>query len=190
MIILLWQIDELISINTLIWLLPIIFFIHDGEEIITVEKFLRKTKHRPLAMGNHLINLKKNITIQYILAILLLGSFLCLITFLAIKDFSSDGKLNVLIVGIVAVILLDGIKHVGVTIFLKSYSPGVITAALVEIPYSMYTLYRFFDATEINVLTLIIGTGIALPLTILIAWIGLILGSVVAPQRDASQQSL
>ncbi|EFU39215.1 hypothetical protein PVOR_25583 [Paenibacillus vortex V453] len=53
--------------------------------------------------------------------------------------FEPDSGLNALFTGFVAVFLLDGVKQVGASIALKAYTPGVITAALLEIPYGIYT---------------------------------------------------
>jgi len=72
-------------------------------------------------------------------------------TYLTLRDYDSGGQLNTLFVGIVAVILLDGVKHVGVSLVSGKYSSGVITAAVVEIPYAAYTLYRLFDAAAADV---------------------------------------
>lgn len=102
-----WPSSTLISLESLICLMPLAFFIHDGEEIAT--------------------------------------------TYLTLRDYDSGGQLNTLFVGIVAVILLDGVKHVGVSLVSGKYSSGVITAAVVEIPYAAYTLYRLFDAAAADV---------------------------------------
>lgn len=180
-----WPDSTLISLEALICLMPVAFFIHDGEEIATVEKYYRTNKRAPLmALGRSLIQLDKRITIQFAAAVLLIGSFLTLITYLTIRDYDSGSQLNMLFVGIVAVILLDGVKHVGVSAASGKYTPGVITAAVVEIPYAAYTLYRLFDAAAADVQTMMAGLGLALPLVVFLVWFGLSLGRVVAPRRS------
>lgn len=138
--------NELIRLEVLIWLLPAAFFIHDGEEIITMEKWLRKHKDQPRIAENRIYNWEKNITFQFTVAVLLLGSLLFLATCFAAGDFENSGKPHPLFVGIIAILFLDGIKHVGYTVMLKKYTPGFITAGLVEIPFTAYALYRFYDA--------------------------------------------
>jgi hypothetical protein len=171
-------------LEVLIWFLPVAFFIHDGEEIATMEKWLRNHKDQPrIAAENRLLNWEKNITFQFTVAVLLIGASLCLVTYFAAKDFGSGSKLNSLFSGSVAVLLLDGIKHVGFTVVLKKYTSGVITAALVEIPYAAYALYRFYEAGTIDVMTILTGIAIVLPLTLLLVWSGLTLGRMVAPYR-------
>lgn len=182
-------INELISIEMLIWSLPIIFLIHDGEEIVAVEKFLRANKERPeLAKQARLINWDKNITIQFSFAVLLLGSVLMLITLFAIEDYDSKRELNMFFVGAVAVILLDGLKHVAVSIAMKAYTPGLLTAALVEVPYGAYTVYRLFDSSEIDAMKIILGTAILLPLTVGLVGLGLIIGRWISPYTSRNTQ--
>lgn len=36
------------SFAMMLWLLPVVFFIHDGEEIATMEWWLRKNKNNPV----------------------------------------------------------------------------------------------------------------------------------------------
>lgn len=175
--------NELIRLEVLIWLLPAVFFIHDGEEIITMEKWLRKHKDQPRIAENRIYNWEKNITFQFTVAVLLLGSLLFLATCFAAGDFENSGKLHPLFVGIIAILFLDGIKHVGYTVMLKKYTPGFITAGLVEIPFTAYALYRFYDAEMIDIITVGIYVAVELPLILFLVWAGLTLGRRVAPYR-------
>ncbi|MFD4519442.1 MULTISPECIES: HXXEE domain-containing protein [Paenibacillus] len=97
--------------------------------------------------------------------------------------FEPGSGLNALFTGFVAVFLLDGIKHVGASIALKAYTPGVITAALLEIPYGIYTLYRFLNEDFVEPAALPIGTMISLPVVLCLVWFGLTLGKQIAPIR-------
>lgn len=185
------SLNELVSIGMLIWLLPVIFLIHDGEEIVKVEKFLRANKELPeLAKQTQLVNWDKRITLQFSYAVFVIGSFLLLITLLAINDFESKGELHMLFVGAVAVILLDGLKHIGASVALKMYTPGFLTAALVEVPYGVYAFYRFFDIALIDTKKILLGTGIVLPLTLFLVWSGLSIGKWLAPYRPGIERSL
>ncbi|WP_339323516.1 HXXEE domain-containing protein [Paenibacillus sp. FSL W8-0194] len=171
-----------IPLQTLIWLIPVAFFIHDGEEILLMEKWLRSHgNHSRIAFENRLLDPGKSITLQFTVAVLLLGSVLSLITFLSVMRFEKNGQLSMLCAGVLAVILLDGIKHVVFSLLLRAYSAGVITAILVEIPFASYALYRFYDAGKISLITLAGGLALALPLTILLVFCGLMLGKWIIP---------
>ncbi|WP_052759634.1 HXXEE domain-containing protein [Paenibacillus sp. DMB20] len=176
--------QEGVPLEALIWLLPIAFFIHDGEEIATVERWVRKHKDHPrIASVRPLLNLNKNMTVQFAVAVLLLGSIISCVTYFAAGNYRVNGTMNTLYCGLLAVFLLDGIKHVGLYFMLKTYTPGVITAAFVEIPFAGYALYRFFDHGMIHGSTIAIGLVIALPLTLLAVWASLTLGRMLAPSR-------
>ncbi|MEF3307128.1 HXXEE domain-containing protein [Paenibacillus sp. GYB003] len=177
-------IAESSGLEALIWLLPIVFFIHDGEEIATVEKWLRNNKAHPrIAAERRLIDWDKNVTVQFATAVLLLGSALMLAAYFAAKSVDGGGPAIAVFTGAVAVLLLDGIKHVGISVALGTYTSGVITAALVEIPYAAYALYRFCEAGAANFATIATGFAFALPATLIFVWGGLSLGKTVAPYR-------
>ena len=150
--------QEAIDLNVLIWLLPIAFFIHDGEEVLTVQRWVqRNTSKVSAAFQNRLLSREKSITLQFLTAVLVIGVFISFTTVFTVVDFGNHGGLNLLFIGIVVVMLLDGIKHLGNTIILKQYTPGVVMALLAEIPYSAYALYRFHDAglLELRMLRLV-----------------------------------
>ncbi|MDR0268852.1 HXXEE domain-containing protein [Paenibacillus sp.] len=173
------------QLQVLIWLIPVAFFIHDGEEIITMEKWLRNHRnHSRMAFENRFLDPGKSITLQFTVAVLLLGSILILIAFESVRGFENNGNLNMLCAGVLAVILIDGIKHVIFSLLLRAYSSGVITAILVEIPFASYALYRFYDAGKISVASLAGGLAIALPLTILLILCGFKLGKWIIPYRN------
>lgn len=175
---------EGIPLETLIWLLPIAFFIHDGEEIATMERWVRKHKeHLRSNAVSRLWDLNKNMTVQFAIAVLLLGSIISCVALFAALNYRANGTLNTLYCGLLSVFLLDGLKHVGLYIMLKRYTPGVITAAFVEIPFAGYALYRFYDHGMIYDRTIAIGLGIALPLTLFAVWASLTLGRILAPSR-------
>ncbi|GAB2687642.1 hypothetical protein GCM10027018_07820 [Paenibacillus thermoaerophilus] len=168
--------NELISLEVLIWLLPAAFLIHDLEEIVTTEKWLRKLKDQPRIAENRMFDWEKNITFQFALAVLLLGSILLPVTWLTANHFENSGNLHPLFVGINAILFLDGLKHVGYTFMLKKYTPGFVTAGLVEIPFTAYALYRFYGAGKLDLAAAGISMAVELPLVVFLVWAGLTLG--------------
>ncbi|MDL1164134.1 HXXEE domain-containing protein [Paenibacillus sp. 843] len=174
------------SFAMMLWLLPVVFFIHDGEEIATMEWWLRKNKNNPRVSPFSPVSIPwdKHITLQFTFAVLLIGFILTSVTAFTALNFESSSPFNALFAGFVTVFLLDGVKHVGASIALWAYTPGVITAAILEIPYGIYALYRLLHADIINMTSLALGTIIALPITLVLVWTGLTLGKRIAPFRQ------
>lgn len=169
-----------------LWLLPVVFFIHDGEEVMTMERWLRKHKDLPWIQTKSPVRIRWDIhiTLQFAYAVLLLGFVLACMTWLAVSRLEAQGgSLAFLFAGFTAVFLLDGIKHAAASLAVRSYTPGVITAVLLEIPYGVYALYRLIREGIVNPADVLLGTAIALPVTLLLVWSGLTLGERLAPIR-------
>ncbi|MCM3270813.1 HXXEE domain-containing protein [Paenibacillus elgii] len=175
--------NDWISLHTLIWLLPVAFFLHDGEEIVVVERWIRPRKHTLPPLMQRALNWDKSITVQFATAVALIGSLICLGANIAATAVEDGGKLGPVFVGMVAVMLLDGIKHVGLSLLKRSYTVGAVTAALMEIPYASYALYRFYEADLVESAALWLGMGIVLPLVFLLIGIGFTFGRWIAPYR-------
>lgn len=173
------------SFLMMLWLLPIVFFIHDGEEIATMEWWLRKNKNSPWITKFSPVSIPwdKNITLQFTIAVLLIGFVLTSVTVLTALTFDIGSPFNGLFAGFVTVFLLDGVKHVGASIALKAYTPGVITAAVLEIPYGIYALNRLLSSGIVDATAFAMGTLIAMPLILFLVWFGLTLGKRIAPHR-------
>ncbi|WP_127484565.1 HXXEE domain-containing protein [Paenibacillus ehimensis] len=175
--------NDWISLHLLIWLLPVAFFLHDGEEIAAVERWIRPRKHTLSPLIQRALNWDKSITVQFATAVTLIGSLICLGTGIAAAAVQDGGKLGPVFVGMVAVMLLDGIKHVILSLEKRCYTVGAVTAALVEIPYASYALYRFYEADLVETSALWLGIAIVLPLVFLLIGIGFTLGRWIAPYR-------
>ncbi|MCR2822072.1 HXXEE domain-containing protein [Lederbergia panacisoli] len=141
--------SEFFYIYSVIWLFPIIFMFHDLEEIITVESFMSKYKngvHKTILARFVLIVKNKlgskssqlSITLAWILLII---SF---ITFMTVYHLPSDGNF-LLFTATLNVFFLQTFLHIGQTVIFRSYTPGVITALFIVIPYSLLTYYFLFD---------------------------------------------
>ncbi|MGE7766814.1 HXXEE domain-containing protein [Peribacillus sp. NPDC096540] len=140
---------EFFYIETIIWLFPVIFMFHDLEEIITVESFMTKYKNRvPKAFLARLALIVKkklgtksaqlSITAAWILLII---SF---ITFMTAYLLTIEGNL-ILFTATLNIFFLQAFSHIGQTIIFRGYTPGVITALFIVIPYSLLTYYRLFE---------------------------------------------
>lgn len=170
----------------LLWLLPVVFFLHDGEEIASMEHWIRRNKDSPWLskISSVPIRWDKNLTLSFTFAVLVLGFVLTSVTWHAAVRYDTVGSMPFLYAGFVAVFLLDGIKHVGATVLLRKYTPGVVTAALLEIPFGAYALYNLIHQKMIDLAALALGLAIAMPVTLFLVWSGLTIGMRLAPVRS------
>ncbi|KAB2336677.1 HXXEE domain-containing protein [Cytobacillus depressus] len=147
-------VQEYFSIETVIWLLPVIFMFHNLEEIITIESFMEKYKNKvsksflaKLVLDvRRILGAKSNhfsVTTTWILFIL------SLISFRSAYLLPIEGNF-LLFVAALNVFFLQAFSHISQTIIFRSYTPGVITAVFAVIPYSLFTYAYLFEMGFIN----------------------------------------
>jgi len=126
------------TIKHLILLIPLVFLIHDLEEILTVEQFELPV---PIEIS----------TLQFTLAFILLW---IVVTWACIRAANQKSFLgmnpNTTFTFIIAIFLFNGIGHVLQSIIFWKYVPGVITAVVLLIPFCLYSLKRLHDEQSIT----------------------------------------
>lgn len=130
-----------ISFEHLLWLVPVFFALHNLEEAPFMEGW---SKRLPLKLPIHYT------TRQFVIAvtILTLGGFL--VTYWGVEILHNTTGYWI-VMGIQAILFFNAfIPHIGSTIRFRLYSPGVITATLITIPFSIYLFQR---ALSENIIT-------------------------------------
>jgi hypothetical protein len=119
--------------DRLLWLVPIFLALHNLEEAPAMENW---SKRLPLKVHPHVT------TRQFSIAVTILTFAGFLITYLEINYLHrSTGYL--LILGIQGILLFNAfVPHIAATIGFRMYSPGVITAVLLTLPFSYYLFHR------------------------------------------------
>ncbi|WNS45637.1 HXXEE domain-containing protein [Paenibacillus sp. MMS20-IR301] len=130
---------------SLLWLLPILFMFHDFEEIITVETWKRKygaavEKELSPSLRNRFAPLLNTTTRNFAIDVLFVYIFIVGVTFAAVF-----AEYYLLYLAVLAVFLLHVFTHLAQSVYLKRYTPGVVTAVLIALPYSMYAFYRLLN---------------------------------------------
>lgn len=129
------NIDKQYPLSTfkkLVFLFPLLYFIHDIEEILTVEKFLEENSNRiPFSVT----------TLEFSFAFILLwilSSIGCYKAFIGEKFIGMNPTtfLSLLVPG---TLLANAIGHLLQFIFFKDYVPGIITSVMILFPYSFFT---------------------------------------------------
>lgn len=158
----------MLELSELVWLLLVVFVLHDLEELIVVENWLVKNKGRVIAKipGRLKGLIEPSLTMstaQFAVAVLCIFAVLSSAVLLTVLTWEQKTFLPFFLVCL-HVLFLHVFTHLGQSILLRTYTPGVVTAAALALPYSMYTYFRLFAAGVVN-WPLVAGT---LPYVILI----------------------
>jgi hypothetical protein len=148
------QWDSLLELSAVIWLFPVVFMLHDLEEIITVEKWLATNKKRvmnglPAGLVRFLEPSLRMTTAQFAAAVTCLFVILSLATLLAAVTLPEGTYLPVFLVCL-HVLFLNVFSHLGHTLQFRCYTPGVVTAVLVVLPYALYAYYRLLASGAVT----------------------------------------
>ena len=130
-----------IPFDRLLWLVPIFFTLHNLEEAPFMESW---SKRLPLKIHPTVS------TRQFVIAVTILTLVGFLATYYGVEYLANQtGYLIVL--GIQIILFFNAfIPHIVSTILFRMYSPGVITAVLITLPFSLYLFRR---AVNENILT-------------------------------------
>jgi hypothetical protein len=136
---------------SLLWLLPILFMFHDFEEILFVEAWSTSKGKRvdavlPPFMRKMYTSMSHMTTRNFALDVLFVYILIVVVTCIAVFF-----SYYLLYLAVLAVFFLHVFTHLGQTIYLKMYTPGVVTAVLVVLPYSLYAYYRLLEDSVVSV---------------------------------------
>jgi hypothetical protein len=125
-----------------IWAAPVVFLIHDAEEITTVAPWLQA--HRAL-LPAIVQPLTRVTTAQFALAVGVLFVAVCLAAAHGASR-ARHGARSVPFLLTSGALVANGLTHVMQAIFVGGYTPGVVTAVLLVIPYGV-VLGRAMEAS-------------------------------------------
>ena len=128
--------------DRLLWFVPIFFMLHNLEEAPFMEGWSRRLP----------LKIHPNVTTrQFVIAVTFLTLAGFIITFLEIRYLQNvTGYL--LVLGIQAVLLSNAfVPHIVSTIGFRMYSPGLVTAVVLTLPFSYYLFHRAFTENILNV---------------------------------------
>jgi hypothetical protein len=174
--------DSWFSVNTLIWLFPVAFMLHDFEEIIFIEGWYRKhgaavMARIPVWMQVRFGKIAGMNSSQFAVAVML--EF---IAFIPITYAASEKGFFLPFLGCNAVLFLHVFTHLGQSLYLGRYTPGVVTAVLLCLVYPLYLFDRLIREGIITYGEIMYSLPIGL-LVIPLVLLGHELGRRVAPER-------
>lgn len=173
--------ELLFDVHTLIWLFPIIFILHDFEEIIMLENWILSEreevyKRLPTKIANRVMKQMTMTTAQMSVAVLIIFLFVSSATFMASQYINNGPMANIYFFTVMIVIFFIHVfTHVGQSIFFRSITPGVVTSIILVFPYSLVTLKSLLSNQIIDWNTIILSLPfvlLILPVVLIAHWVG------------------
>jgi hypothetical protein len=122
-----------IPFDTLLWLVPFLFMLHNIDEAPLMEAWTRR-----LPVKIRMIESRR----QLIIALIILTLISFLLTWLGLKQMSAHAG-YLLILGMLMTMTFNVFfPHLLSTILFRMYSPGLITALFLILPFSIYLFQR------------------------------------------------
>ncbi|HEX8174841.1 MAG TPA: HXXEE domain-containing protein [Pyrinomonadaceae bacterium] len=124
------------SRKLLLWLVPVFLTIHNLEEALTMPAFIEK---RNASVPGGLRQIIPPVTYRQFLTALII---ITIIPYLVALVWLGREWAAYLLVGLQVVLLINVFAHSLMAISLGGYTPGLITALLINLPFSLYLLRR------------------------------------------------
>lgn len=137
----LYYLDRKIDLGTLFWSFPAVFLVHDSEEILTAEWFWRENRDT-LPIPTSIKDRIEITTPQMAAAVLCVFAVVLSSTYVATKPSIKAGPRLEYFNASVATLFLNSLQHTVQTLMIRKYTPGVVSAVSVALPYTMYVFYR------------------------------------------------
>ena len=139
------------SLRAAVWLLPLAFVIHDGEEILTMPRWI--AEHRPLleriaqtgTPARRVVDNLPTTTAQVAIAVAVELAVLLLATVLFSRR-PRPGFALYFYAAALGVFTAHSLTHLGQTLLLGAYTPGVVTAVLIVPAAGVYLYKHLFEA--------------------------------------------
>ena len=156
-----------IPFDRLLWLVPIFLTIHNIEEAPFMETWSQRLPMKlPLTIT----------TRQFAIAVTFITIAGFIITYLGVEYLANQTGYW-LVLGMQAILLFNAfVPHIATTIRFRMYSPGVITAVLILLPFSFYLFRRAFEENFLTWSQFWIMLGISPVAVAIIAMISLQIG--------------
>jgi len=128
-----------LKLRTLIFLGPLVFLIHDLEEVFTVEQWVKghESTLQKITLAKVLFKSNGYTTIEFAVTVTFLFLMFVLISSSASKKIGWGMKCYL---AAIFILFVNVFTHLAQTFFLQMYTPGVITALVVVLPYTVFVI--------------------------------------------------
>jgi hypothetical protein len=135
--------------DTLIWLFPVIFMIHEFEEIIFIHWWVKKNKEHILnrypKLGKQMLQQLEGVSTEAF-SLIVAEEFLIVSIIVAFSAFTGNYDLYA---GLVLAFAIHLLTHLFQSMALRTYTPAIITAFLTSI-FCGFALFNFINNELIN----------------------------------------
>lgn len=122
--------------KALLWLVPVFLLVHNLEEALVMPAFIEK---RNSAVPGPLRDIIPSVNYKQFLTVLII---ITVIPFLIALVWRGRKTGVYLLILFQVVMLINVFAHVMMALFLRGYAPGLLTALLINLPFSLYLLRR------------------------------------------------
>lgn len=174
-------IEQWISLQTLIWLFPIAFILHDFEEIIAVEKWFTAKSvllhdRLPERLVRMIMKRFSITTAQFAAAVVVIFLFVSSSAYMASQSLIGGpmGNIRIFIV-LTLVFFLHLFTHVAQSVYFRTITPGAITSLVIVLPYSLVLYSSLFTNHIIKWSTVFTSLPFVLlivPVVLFAHWVG------------------
>ncbi|HEU4389254.1 MAG TPA: HXXEE domain-containing protein [Blastocatellia bacterium] len=129
----------MISKRTSFWMVPILTTLHNTEEVMFMPRLLQV---RNSSIPGPLQRVLPPLTYeQFLLAVVIMTVIPYFVALYA--DFDRERAAGMyLILSLQAMMLINVFAHLGMAVIMHGYAPGVVTAVVINLPFSLYLLRR------------------------------------------------
>jgi hypothetical protein len=131
-----------LDLRALIWSFPVVFLVHDSEEVLTAERFWRETRDS-LPIPSAIKNRIEITTPHMAAAVLCVFAVVLSASYVAAKPPIRSSWRVEFFNAAVAALFMNALQHTAQTLVIRKYTPGVVSALVVSLPYSAYVFHRF-----------------------------------------------
>jgi hypothetical protein len=173
------------GLTRVLWLLPLIFIIHDGEELLTMPGWIashRQELDRLAGMSDMAAEMVHSLPTNTSQVAIAIGFILLLfvVVTLGASISSKRGFWFYAYASLLGVLFLHVFTHIGQAILVGGYAPGVIGAVGAIIPGALYIYKRLFEAKLLTfksaAVTSLIGFALFIPGAMLAHQLGRLFG--------------
>lgn len=155
----------------IVWLLPLLFVVHDGEELVGMGRWLGNNADLLKAKAPKFYESYKNYSVKGMLVAVLEELVLCLAVCVAVAF--SGSEISILLWwGTFSAYAIHLIVHIAQCVFLRKYVPCVLTSVIC-LPISVLLLYQSAVAFDFDVCRMIVSAIIGIAIVAVNLWFAL-----------------
>lgn len=126
-----------VSLRKIIWLGPVVFLIHDLEEVFWTQQWIEKNRFLfEDTQFERVIEAMGYQPAKFGLVVAMITILYGIISYFATRQIQVGLSMN-LYVSTILILFVNVFTHAGQTVILGMYTPGVVTAVLVVFPYTV-----------------------------------------------------